>query len=86
MSSLEPFRFLRTLDLHLDSPVEGLSSEAPPEVLALLRGATTDAGRAAAAADAVRDLATRHQVIDFTCHAATADGLDPGGERTVALA
>lgn len=46
MSSLEPFRFLHTGDLHLDSPVEGLSSEAPPAVLALLRGATTDAWRA----------------------------------------
>ena len=46
MSSLEPFRFLHTGDLHLDSPVEGLRSEAPPEVLALLRGATTDAWRA----------------------------------------
>jgi uncharacterized protein YhaN len=45
-----------------------------------------DAGRAAAAADAVRDLATRHQVIYFTCHAATAAVLDPGGERIVALA
>ena len=43
MSSLEPFRFLHTGDLHLDSPVEGLSAEAPPEVLALLRRATTDA-------------------------------------------
>lgn len=45
MSSLESFRFLHTGDLHLDSPVEGLSSQAPPEVLALLRGATTDAWR-----------------------------------------
>ena len=43
MSSLEPFRFLHTGDLHLDSPVEGLSAEAPPEVLAVLRGATTEA-------------------------------------------
>jgi exonuclease SbcD len=217
VSSLEPFRFLLTGDLHLDSPVEGLSSEAPPEVLALLRGATTaawrgvvdaamengvdfvviagdvfevasptllgqtrfrdglarladagissyvvhgnhdpldgrswapsltfpaavhrfgtdagesapvlrdgreiarihgrsyprasvtenyaagmradaaspfsiglfDAGRAAAAAEAVQDLATRHQVIYFTCHAETAGMLDPGGGRTVALA
>ena len=80
MSSLEPFRFLHTGDLHLDSPVEGLSSEAPAEVLALLRGATTDAWRA------VVDLATRHQVIYFTCHAETARVLDPDGERTVALA
>lgn len=45
-----------------------------------------DAGRAAAAGEAVRDLATRHQVIYFTCHAETADVLDPGGERTVGLA
>jgi DNA repair exonuclease SbcCD nuclease subunit len=45
VSSLESFRFLHTGDLHLDSPVEGLSSEAPPEVLALLRGATTAAWR-----------------------------------------
>lgn len=45
MSSLEPFRFLHTGDLHLDSPVGGLSAEAPPEVLALLRGATTEAWR-----------------------------------------
>jgi len=45
-----------------------------------------DAGRAAAAADAVRDLATRHQIIYFTCHAETARVLDPDGERTVALA
>ena len=45
-----------------------------------------DAGRAAAAADAVRDLATRHQVIYFTCHAETARVLDPDGERTVGLA
>ena len=43
MSSLEPFRFLHTGDLHLDSPVEGLSAEAPPELLAILRRATTDA-------------------------------------------
>ncbi|MGH2781891.1 MAG: metallophosphoesterase family protein, partial [Thermoleophilaceae bacterium] len=39
-------RFLHTGDLHLDSPVEGLSTEAPPEVLRVLRGATTDAWRA----------------------------------------
>jgi exonuclease SbcD len=43
VSSLEPFRFLHAGDLHLDSPVEGLSAEAPPEVLALLRGATVEA-------------------------------------------
>ena len=45
-----------------------------------------DADRAAAAADTVRDLATRHQVIHFTCHACTAELLDPEGTRTVALA
>lgn len=45
-SSIEPFRFLHTGDLHLDSPVEGLSAEAPPEVLPVLRNATTDAWRA----------------------------------------
>ncbi len=45
VSSIEPFRFIHAGDLHLDSPVEGLSSEAPPEVLALLRGATTEAWR-----------------------------------------
>ncbi|MGI8657174.1 MAG: metallophosphoesterase family protein, partial [Candidatus Limnocylindria bacterium] len=43
MSSLEPFRFLHTGDLHLDSPIEGLSAEAPPDVLAELRAATTGA-------------------------------------------
>jgi DNA repair exonuclease SbcCD nuclease subunit len=41
--SIEPFRFLHTGDLHLDSPLEGLSSEAPPEILAVLRGAGTEA-------------------------------------------
>lgn len=46
MPSIEPFRFLHTGDLHLDSPFEGLSAEAPPEVFAVLRGATTDAWRA----------------------------------------
>ncbi|MDQ2689853.1 MAG: DNA repair exonuclease, partial [Chloroflexota bacterium] len=46
MSSPEPFRFLHTGDLHLDSPLEGLSSEAPPEILSVLRNATTDAWRA----------------------------------------
>ncbi|MGQ0606889.1 MAG: metallophosphoesterase family protein [Chloroflexota bacterium] len=45
MPSLESFRFLHTGDLHLDSPVEGLSAEAPPEVLAVLRGATSAAWR-----------------------------------------
>ncbi|MDQ2933501.1 MAG: metallophosphoesterase, partial [Chloroflexota bacterium] len=46
MPPIEPFSFLHTGDLHLDSPFEGLSTEAPPEVLALLRSATTDAWRA----------------------------------------
>ncbi len=45
MSSPESFRFLHTGDLHLDSPLEGLSSEAPPEIRAMLRAATTDAWR-----------------------------------------
>ncbi|MBA2263142.1 MAG: DNA repair exonuclease [Chloroflexi bacterium] len=45
MSSIEPFRFLHTGDLHLDSPVTGLTAEAPPEVLRVLRTATTDAWR-----------------------------------------
>jgi exonuclease SbcD len=43
--SIEPFTFLHTGDLHLDSPFQGLSAEAPPEVLSLLRSATTDAWR-----------------------------------------
>ena len=38
-------RFLHTGDLHLDSPVTGLITEAPPEVLAVLRDATTQAWR-----------------------------------------
>lgn len=46
MSPIEPFRFLHTGDLHLDSPVTGLTSEAPPEVLGVLRNATTNAWRA----------------------------------------
>ncbi|CAN5159577.1 exonuclease SbcCD subunit D [soil metagenome] len=46
MPSLQPFRFLHTGDLHLDSPVEGLAAEAPPEVMSVLRNATTDAWRA----------------------------------------
>jgi len=40
-----PFRFLHTGDLHLDSPLQGLAAEAPPEVLSVLRNATTDAWR-----------------------------------------
>lgn len=43
--SFLPFRFIHTGDLHLDSPLEGLSAEAPPEVLPVLRSATTDAWR-----------------------------------------
>lgn len=46
MPSLQPFRFLHTGDLHLDSPVEGLAAEAPPEVMSVLRNATTNAWRA----------------------------------------
>jgi uncharacterized protein YhaN len=44
-----------------------------------------DAERAARAASAIRDLADRHQVLYFTCHAWTAELLDPGGVRTLAL-
>jgi DNA repair exonuclease SbcCD nuclease subunit len=44
--SIEPFRFLHTGDLHLDSPLVGLSSEAPPDILPALRGAGTDAWQA----------------------------------------
>ncbi|HEU5326275.1 MAG TPA: AAA family ATPase [Candidatus Limnocylindria bacterium] len=44
-----------------------------------------DAERAARAAAAIRDLADRHQVLYFTCHAWTAEVLDPGGARTLAL-
>jgi exonuclease SbcD len=43
---IEPFSFVHTGDLHVDSPFEGLSTEAPPEVLAVLRRATTDGWRA----------------------------------------
>ena len=39
------FRFLHTGDLHLDSPLQGLSAEAPDDVLPVLRNATTDAWR-----------------------------------------
>lgn len=45
MPSIQPFRFLHTGDLHLDSPFEGVSSDAPDEVLRLLRWATTEAWR-----------------------------------------
>jgi exonuclease SbcD len=43
--SFPPFRFLHTGDLHLDSPITGLSAVAPAEVLEVLRAATTDAWR-----------------------------------------
>jgi DNA repair protein SbcD/Mre11 len=46
LSSIQPFRFLHTGDLHLDSPITGLEATAPPEVLGVLRAATTDAWRA----------------------------------------
>ena len=45
-----------------------------------------DADRAERAADAIRDLAARHQVLFFTCHRPIARLLDPDGERIVALA
>ena len=45
MSHPAPFRFLHAGDLHLDSPITGLSAVAPPEVLGVLRSATTDAWR-----------------------------------------
>ena len=44
-----------------------------------------DAARAASAAGAIRDLATRHQVLYFTCHRRTAELLDPDGGRTLSL-
>lgn len=43
MPSVQPLRFLHTGDLHLDSPVTGLRGQATPEILALLRDATTEA-------------------------------------------
>ncbi|MDQ6683358.1 MAG: DNA repair exonuclease [Chloroflexota bacterium] len=45
MPSIEPFRFLHTGDLHLDSPFQGVSAEAPASLLDVLRAATTDAWR-----------------------------------------
>ncbi len=45
-----------------------------------------DAERAARAAAGIRGLAERHQVLYFTCHAWTAELLDPDGGRTLALA
>lgn len=44
-----------------------------------------DAERAARAARAIGDLASRHQVLYFTCHPWTARLLDPDGLRTLAL-
>ena len=44
-----------------------------------------DPDRAARAAAAVRELANRHQVLYFTCHASTAELLDVDGTRTVTL-
>ena len=44
-----------------------------------------DADRAGRAASAIRELASRHQVLYFTCHPWTAELLDPGGERTLTL-
>lgn len=43
--SYPAFRFLHAGDLHLDSPITGLSAIAPREVLDVLRAATTDAWR-----------------------------------------
>lgn len=43
--SLPAFRFLHAGDLHLDSPITGLATIAPQEVLDVLRAATTDAWR-----------------------------------------
>lgn len=40
---IEPFRFLHTGDLHLDSPFVGLTAEAPPEVARALRDSTLQA-------------------------------------------
>ncbi|HJP70523.1 MAG TPA: AAA family ATPase [Candidatus Limnocylindria bacterium] len=44
-----------------------------------------DPDRADRAADALRALAERHQVLFFTCHPRTAQLLDPGGDRTISL-
>jgi len=43
MTSIRPFRFLHTGDLHLDSPFRGVSAEAPAEVGRVLRDATLSA-------------------------------------------
>lgn len=44
-----------------------------------------DPARAERTASAILDLASRHQVLYFTCQPPTAALLDPGGGRTVAL-
>lgn len=46
MSSIEPFRFLHTGDLHLDSPFLGIRSVAPEWVVRALRDATVRAWEA----------------------------------------
>ena len=43
MPSIEPFRFLHTGDLHLDSPFQGIRSTAPAPVVDVLRSATVRA-------------------------------------------
>jgi uncharacterized protein YhaN len=45
-----------------------------------------DAERAGRAATVIRDLASRHQVLVFTCHRSTVELLDPEGARTLTLA
>lgn len=44
-----------------------------------------DRQRATRAARAIRDLATRHQIVFFTCHPQTAELLDPDGVATLRL-
>lgn len=43
MVSVQPFRFVHTGDLHLDSPFAGLSEAVPTEIGAALRGSTLSA-------------------------------------------
>ena len=43
MAAIQPFRFLHTGDLHLDSPFAGLIADAPAHVSAALRDATLGA-------------------------------------------
>ena len=45
MPQIEPFRFVHTGDLHLDSPFVGLGSAAPARVAEVLRSATVGAWR-----------------------------------------